>query len=168
MEAENFKQTFFSFHPKLYRIAFALVENKNDAEDILQDGYYKLWEKRKELTTIQNPEAFCVTMIKNLCLDFLRSPRVRRQDEQLENIKATNDSSPEEELVIRDHIEQIQQLIHHLPENQRMVLRLKGIDNCSSEEIEQITGLSAANVRTLLSRARKTIKEQFEKINNYG
>ena len=41
MDAENFKRKFLSFHPKLFRIAYALVENKADAEDILQDAYFK-------------------------------------------------------------------------------------------------------------------------------
>ena len=77
MDVENFKRLFLPLHPKLFRIAYALVENKADAEDILQDAYYKLWSRRNELTDIQNPEAFCVTLVKNLCLDFLRSPRMR-------------------------------------------------------------------------------------------
>ena len=79
MDVENFKRLFLPLHPKLFRIAYALVENKADAEDILQDAYYKLWSRRNELTDIQNPEAFCVTLVKNLCLDFLRSPRANRR-----------------------------------------------------------------------------------------
>ena len=66
MDVENFKRLFLPLHPKLFRIAYALVENKADAEDILQDAYYKLWSRRNELTDIQNPEAFCVTLVKNL------------------------------------------------------------------------------------------------------
>ena len=69
MDAENFKRKFLSFHPKLFRIAYALVENKADAEDILQDAYFKLWNKRDELPDIENPEAFCVTLVKNLSLE---------------------------------------------------------------------------------------------------
>ena len=71
MDVENFKRLFLPLHPKLFRIAYALVENKADAEDILQDAYYKLWSRRNELTDIQNPEAFCVTLVKNLCLAHL-------------------------------------------------------------------------------------------------
>ena len=46
MDVENFKKVFLPLHPKLFRIAYALVENKADAEDILQDAYYKLWSRR--------------------------------------------------------------------------------------------------------------------------
>ena len=59
MDVENFKKVFLPLHPKLFRIAYALVENKADAEDILQDAYYKLWSRRYELTDIQNTEDFC-------------------------------------------------------------------------------------------------------------
>ena len=79
MDVDVFKQRFLPFHPKLYRIAYALLDNKADAEDILQDAYCKLWNKRDELGDIQNPEAFSITLVKNLCLDFLRSPKASRR-----------------------------------------------------------------------------------------
>ena len=168
MDAENFKRKFLSFHPKLFLIAYALVENKADAEDILQDAYFKLWNKRDELPDIENPEAFCVTLVKNLSLDFLRSPRANRREEEIESVfTLATDSSPEKELETKDKEQQIRQLINRLPENQRQVLRLRGIDDCSMDEIEQITGLNAVNVRVLLSRARKVIREQFEKLYEY-
>ena len=168
MDVENFKRLFLHLHPKLFRIAYALVENKADAEDILQDAYYKLWSRRNELTDIQNPEAFCVTLVKNLCLDFLRSPRANRRDADVtEAVTLSTASSPDEELERQDKVQQIRHLIDRLPENQRQVLRLRGIEDCSMDEIEQITGLSAVNIRVLLSRARKIIREQLEKYYTY-
>mgnify|MGYP000568033099 CR=1 FL=1 len=117
---------------------------------------------------IENPEAFCVTLVKNLSLDFLRSPRANRREEEIESVfTLATDSSPEKELETKDKEQQIRQLINRLPENQRQVLRLRGIDDCSMDEIEQITGLNAVNVRVLLSRARKVIREQFEKLYEY-
>ncbi|WP_293734677.1 RNA polymerase sigma factor [uncultured Parabacteroides sp.] len=164
MDVESFKRLFLPLHPKLFRIAYALVENKSNAEDILQDAYYKLWSRREELTDVQNPEAFCVTLVKNLCIDFLRSPRVGRHNEEVTEVVAFSpDSSPDEKLEMKDKVQQVRHLVSRLPENQRQVLRLRGIEDCSMDEIEQITGLSAVNIRVLLSRARKIIREQFEK-----
>ena len=100
--------------------------------------------------------------------DFLRSPRANRREEEIESVfTLATDSSPEKELETKDKEQQIRQLINRLPENQRQVLRLRGIDDCSMDEIEQITGLNAVNVRVLLSRARKVIREQFEKLYEY-
>lgn len=164
MDVDSFKRLFLPLHPKLFRIAYALVENKANAEDILQDAYYKLWSRREELANVLNPEAFCVTLVKNLCLDYLRSPRANRHDEDVaEAVTLSTDSSPDKELEMQDKVEHIRRLISRLPENQRQIIRLRGIDDCSMDEIEQITGLNAVNIRVLLSRARKAIREQFEK-----
>ena len=56
----------------------------------------------------------------------------------------------------------MQELINRLPQNQRQILRLRSIDDCTMEEIEQITGLTAVNIRVLLTRARKTLREQIK------
>lgn len=170
MDADTFKQRFLPLHPKLYRIAYALLDDKEDAEDILQEAYCKLWNKRDELEAVQNPEAFSVTLIKHLCLDFLRSPKANRREseETPEAVLITTDSSPDKELEEKEDIRQVQALIEQLPENQKQVIRLRGIEDCSFEDIEQITGLSPSNIRTLLSRARKTIREKLKKASCHG
>ena len=142
--ADIFKRLYLPFHPKLYRIAFALVGNQEEAEDIVQEVYSRLWERRD-----------------------LRSPRVSRQAAELEETEEfQSDSSPEKETEEKDQIRQIQRWIDKLPLNQQQVLRLQGMEDYSVEEIEQITGYTAGNIRVLLSRARKTIREQFNKL--YG
>lgn len=168
VDANSFKERFLPFHPKLYRIALALVSNKDDAEDILQEAYCKLWSKRTELEDIQNPEAFSVTLVKNMCIDFLRSPHANRHEEQIEKVHMAHETpSPEREIEQADELENVKQLIEKLPENQKLVIKLMGLSDCSLREIEEITSFSATNVRTLLSRARKTIREQYLKIKVY-
>jgi RNA polymerase sigma-70 factor (ECF subfamily) len=167
MDAARFKEQFLPLHPRLYRVAYALTENSLDAEDILQDAYCKLWSRRGELAHVLNPEAFCVTLVKNLCLDFLRSARNEGSQTLADNLPLPGSTSPETELVGRDELRLVERLIERLPLNQRQVLRLHSIEGCSSEEIEQITGLSAVNIRVLLSRARKFIREHYFKTAHY-
>jgi len=165
MNAEEFKRLYYPFHPKLYRIAYALLNNADDAEDVLQDTYYKLWSKRTELINILQPEAFCVRLIKNLCLDFLRAPESRKSDEPVEFIQMTTETTPDKELESKEKIRQLETLIEQLPEKQRIVIQMRGCGDCSLEEIEAATGESAANVRVLLSRARKTLKDRLANSN---
>lgn len=165
IDAEGFKKRYLPFHAKLFRMARALVGNEADAEDILQETYCKLWNRRDEPADIRNTEAFCVTLVKNLCLDFLRSPRANRHEEDIEEAfsLSTNDA-PDNELEMKEKMKIVSRLIDRLPENQRQVLRLRSLEDCSMEEIEQITGLNAGNIRVLLSRARKTIRNQLQTI----
>ena len=107
MDVEVFKRRFLPFHPKLYRVAYALVGDRADAEDLLQEAYARLWDRRDELEDVRNPEAFAVTLLRNLCLDFLRSAEVSRRQgrESLEEVSLEAASSPERELEARAELQ---------------------------------------------------------------
>ena len=59
MDTAEFKQQFLPYHRKLYRVAFRLTGNPQDAEDMVQEAYLKLWNKRDELAGVLNTEAYC-------------------------------------------------------------------------------------------------------------
>ncbi|MCD7925406.1 MAG: RNA polymerase sigma factor [Bacteroides sp.] len=167
MDAANFKQQFLPCHPKLYRAAFRLMGNAQDAEDMVQEAYLKLWNKRDELTNVLNIEAYCVTLIKNLCYDALRRSQLDEDGRPPEELPLTTDTNIAREVEQRDEVNHVRKLISQLPEQQRKVIVLRDINDCSFEEIEQTTGLNAINIRVLLSRARKKIREQYNEIMNY-
>jgi len=159
MTAGEFKQAYFSLHPKLYRVAFTILKNVEDAEDIIQEVYCKLWDSREKLTEIKNPEAYCVTLVKHLCMDILRSPKSSLNDYNIEDYDFPDSSANiENEMESQETIQKIRSIIHGLPEKQQKVLNLRGFAGCSLEEIKTITGESTVNIRVLLSRARNTIR----------
>lgn len=167
MEVECFKKKFLPCHEKLYRVAFRLMGNRQDAEDMLQEVYLKLWNKRENLSGIDNAEAYAVGVLKNVCFDSLRSVRDYTDNEPLENIANRMDESLMQQVEWKDEASQVKTLINLLPEQQKTVMRLRDLNGCSFEEIEQATGLNAANIRVVLSRARKKIREQFNRITNH-
>ena len=167
MDAENFKREFLPYHRKLYCIAYRLLENAADAEDLVQEAYLKMWDKREGLTIISNPEAFSVTLVKNMCFDLLRSGKYVLNRQSLELNEVYN-MSQADNFEVRDEARQVRAIIAQLPEQQRRIVTLRDVKGCSFEEIEQVTGLNATNVRVLLSRARKKIREEFNKWCNYG
>ena len=75
MGNEEFKKRFLPFHPMIYRISHHILENGEDANDVVQEVYIKLWEQRENIMNICNDEAFVVTMTKNLSIDWLRKNR---------------------------------------------------------------------------------------------
>lgn len=167
MDAAKFKQQFLPCHPKLYRVAFRLMGNSQDAEDMVQEAYLKLWNKRDELANILNTEAYCVALIKNLCYDALRRTQPDEDGRAPEELSLPTDTNIAREVEQRDEVNQVRRLIGQLPEQQKRVILLRDVNDCSFEEIEQETGLNAINIRVLLSRARKKIREQYNAIMNY-
>jgi len=165
MTAEDFKKQFLPHAEKLYALAFRLLNNRDEASDAVQDVFLKLWNKRNELE-IQNNEAFCVTLVKNISLDILRK---RRKNESLNNAEQIeNEKNINKQIDTHYDWLQMQKLIKQLPKQQQQLIILRHVKEYTMAEIAKHTGLSEANVRTTLSRARKLLRENFEKINNYG
>lgn len=167
MDAADFKQQFLPCHQKLFRVAFQLMGNARDAEDMVQDAYLKLWDRRGQLAEVVNAEAYSVTLIKNLCYDALRHNRLEEDERAPEELCLPAECNVISETEQRDEVNQIHRLIGRLPHQQKLVMTLRDMNGYSFEEIEQATGLNAVNIRVLLSRARKKIREQFYAIVNY-
>ena len=168
------KQEFTSYvlpvKSRLYRLALTLLNRRSEAEDVVQDVYLKLWNMRQKLPEYNSVEALAVTMTKNLCIDWLRSYRSRNQNEHgLENVTLTsaNRHDPVQQLEHSESMQQLQKIISRLPEQQRMILHLCDIEQYSYDEIVNMTSMTRNNIRVTLSRARKSVRDEYFKKDDY-
>lgn len=160
MNSETFKKQFLPYHGKLYRIAYRFLQDTEDAEDIVQEAYIRLWSKRDSLELLENAEAFAIIIVRNMCLDFLRK---NKREFHPYDLEMPDRECFTKQMEIEDQIRQVESIMDSFPKQQRMVMLLKHWDGFSDEEIEQITGLSRANIKMIISRARKKIRERFIK-----
>ncbi len=166
MTSEEFKSEVLPIKNKLYRFALRLLGDTEEAQDIVQEIFLRLWTKRDKLGEYRNIEAFSMTMTRNLCLDKLKSPAIRK--EKLDDIREMPDNrTPYTSTETTDTMRLVKRAMDALPEQQRMVIQLRDVEECDFDEIADITGLSLNNVRVSLSRARKKIRDTLIKINNY-
>lgn len=150
---------------KLLRFATHFLRNEDDARDVVQDVFLKLWQKREELNKIDNIEAFTIKMTRNKCLDVLRSGKTVAFDadtsRQLKEVTVDVHSKIEH----NEAAGQIKQLISQLPELQQKVIQLRDIEQMEYEEIAEVTGLQINAIRVNLSRARKKVRDEYLKMN---
>ena len=154
MTAQEFKQRFMPFHRLLYRVAYHLTGNAQDAEDLLQDTYLKLWTKRDDLPPDAQTEAYLITLMRNLYRDQRRL-KSNIVHETYEPDKSYEPYEEEEEDL--DNRAELQKLIEQLPDKQRAVMKAHIVEDKTYEEIERDTGLSNGNIRVIISRAKQTI-----------
>ncbi|MEZ7913861.1 RNA polymerase sigma factor [Macellibacteroides fermentans] len=164
MELETFKSTVLPLRDKLLKYSVKLTDDGADAEDIVQEAFLKLWYIRDRLDGYQSVEALSVQVVKNLCLDKLRSKRMDRMPENSESILADT-VTPEQLLEQHDAVAIIGRLIQQLPTLQQCIIRMKDVEGYELSEIAQITGTQIESVRVNLSRARKKVREQFLMLN---
>ncbi len=166
MTSEEFKSEVLPIKNKLYRFSLRLLGDTEDAQDIVQEIFLRLWSKRDKLGEYRNIEAFAMTMTRNLCLDKLKSPAAKR-DSLDETNEMTDNRTPYTKTETSDTIRLVKMAMDTLPEQQRMVIHLRDVEECDFDEIAEVTGMSLNNVRVSLSRARKKIRDTLIKINNY-
>ena len=136
--------------------------DKDEAEDIAQDVMLRLWQMHDELERYQSIEAIVTLMAKHL----LRNRQRRRPSETLDNaIIVSQDTSPHDELVMKENEEWLTAKLHQLPTTQRTLLYMRQVERRSHEEIARLLGIETASVSTLLARARRTILEEIKRRN---
>ncbi|MBO5660730.1 MAG: RNA polymerase sigma factor [Bacteroidaceae bacterium] len=167
MNTDEFKQRFLPLHALMYRTAFRMMGNALDAEDMVQEAYLKLWERRDKLKQVSHVEAYCTSLLRNLCVDAFRKRHFDEEERPPEELPLTDDDNAATVVEREDEANQLINLIGQLTEGQRTVMTLHDLEGYSYEEIEDATGLTPVNIRVLLSRARKKVREKFEKIINY-
>ena len=163
MTAEQFKKRFIHIYPRLFAVAMANIGNSEDAKDVMQSLYLKLWERRDELAGVDNDFGYCRVMLLNIC-------RSRWLSKALEPEWAA-----EEEVIVVDDVmaqgieaddikEKVERFVARLPEKQRRIMTMR-MQGATTDEIIEATGLSVDNVRTILSRTRQLIREFYNRLN---
>jgi RNA polymerase sigma-70 factor (ECF subfamily) len=168
MLAKDFKTDVLPMSNKLLRFALQILQDDEEAKDVLQDTFLKLWQKRDDLGKVENLEAFAIRMIRNRCLDVIRARRTVSMEVVKKNKLADEVSSDSELLENADSVGLIKRIISGLPELQRTVIQLRDIEQFEYEEIAEATELNVNAIRVNLSRARKKVRDEILKIQNYG
>jgi RNA polymerase sigma-70 factor (ECF subfamily) len=158
--ALDFKRDILPLKNILFRTALRITLNREEAEDVVQDTLLKLWERRGELSAVQNLESFAITAARNLALDH--KARLCNQtiplDEEQHDRQDEHQPSIHDTLVREEKISHIHLLINKLPEKQRTVIQLRDIEGKTYKEIAEIMGTTEADVKINIYRGRNFLK----------
>jgi RNA polymerase sigma-70 factor (ECF subfamily) len=158
----DFRKIWLPLADRFYRVAYHLLESRDDAEDAVQELYQKIFSIQGKLVYVRDPAAYGITLLKNICIDKIRR-RESRRAEQLEEFMAMDASGPEKQMAEKDALARVMKEMGKLPERQAKVLKMRALDGLEYDEIARRTGLSQVNIRVLISMARKTLKKRIGK-----
>jgi len=164
MKRAEFNDLVRQLNRVLYGIAFRILRSQEEAEDSVQDVFIKLWHMGSKLDEYHNISALAVTMTKNLCIDQLRKKKHFVRDEIGRNeFSEVDNASPFEIMQSHESENILINIIDSLPEIYRSVIRLREIEGFTYEEIAQKTDQNINTLRVTLSRARKMIRDEYNK-----
>ena len=167
MNQSDFLKVVLPFKDKVFRLSKRLLTSTEEAEDATQELLFKLWKNRDKIASYKNTEAFAMTMTKNYCYDRLKSKQASNLTLIHSNYKEI-ETSLENKLEYIDSVNRVHLLIDNLPDQQKMIIQLRDIEQYDFKEICEMVNMKPTAVRVSLSRARKKIREQLTKQHNYG
>lgn len=167
MKPFEFEQLIAPFKDKVFRFAKRLLVSTEEAEDATQEVMVRLWHKKETLVNYNSVEALAMTMTKNFCLDQLKSKRASNLQLVHSNYR-DNQVGLDQQLEAKDSWNWVEKMINELPEQQRLIIQMRDIEEFEFTEIAAVLEMNETAVRVALSRARKTIREQLVAKHNYG
>jgi RNA polymerase sigma factor (sigma-70 family) len=167
MKPLEFENLIAPFKDKVFRFAKRLLVSTEEAEDATQEVMVRLWHKKETLTNYNSVEALAMTMTKNFCLDQLKSKRASNLQLVHSNYR-DNQVGIDQQLEAKDSWNWVEKMINELPEQQRLIIQMRDIEEFEFTEIAAVLEMNETAVRVALSRARKTIREQLVAKHNYG
>ena len=149
-----FAQLATEFQPMVFRLAFRLLCDENEARDITQETFVKVWLSLKRYNRKNRFSTWLYKITCNACYDRLRSLR----HSSLNNEFAFSDS------INRQLKELILRYTNELPPQQKLVFMLRDVEELEVIEVQTITGLSPEKIKSTLYLARKNIRNKMNQI----
>ena len=154
-------QLFEQFAPKMMAVCLRYAENREMAEDVLQDSFVKVFKNLKKFTNEGSLDGWIRRIMVNTSLDAILKNKKRKFDSQIESVSylAPQNDFIEESLMAED----LMLIINQMPEGYKLVFNLYAIEGYSHKEIAETLGISENTSKSQYSRARAYLREILEK-----
>ena len=149
------------FKDKVYRFVLNMVSDSMDAEDIMQDLLVKIWRRIEQYQEIENKEAWCMTVAKNLAIDKIRARKAPTTDVSEHYNLSDKSATPDQAYEQEEKMTNIMKLLDELPEKQKMIIHLRDVEGYTYQEIADMTENTLDFVKVSLHRARKALKDKL-------
>ncbi|SET04789.1 RNA polymerase sigma-70 factor, ECF subfamily [Draconibacterium orientale] len=165
---EYFRNIFNEYFQPLCHLSIHYLNDEEEAKEIVQDAFLKLWEKREELNPDSNLKNFLFTLVKNNCLNIIKRRQVvlkhhekikwMEMHYQYESLFRIDDNY----LNFEELKDKIEQAIEKLPKNCRLVFEMSRFEELKNREIAEQLGISQKTVEAHLTKALKILRKELK------
>lgn len=166
-DEQAFRSLYHLYISRLKKFAFALVKSKENAEEIVEDVFIKLWKQRKNLESINNIGVYLYTATKNTALNYLSRQAIANILEPFDHIDIKlcpeDNQSPDELMITAEMHLSVKNAIESLPPRCKMIFKLVREDGLKYKEVSEILGISINTIDAQMAIAVKRIWEAVSK-----
>ncbi|HEY8512832.1 MAG TPA: RNA polymerase sigma factor [Cyclobacteriaceae bacterium] len=169
MDLKAFQTNVLPLKSKLFRFALRMLGNSDEAKDVVQEVFTRVWTKGKAMEEVHNWEAWCMRVVHNLSIDRIRLNNRQHSVPLSEGLNIVNNApSPHDRTELVESMRQVSEIMATLPLKQQQVLHLRDVEGYSYKEICDVLDLDMNQVKVYLFRARNALREKLIRMNAYG
>jgi len=161
-EQQAYIRLYKKFEPKLYAFAFKLIRNKDDAEDVVQEVFLKVWEKKHHLNPDLNFDSYLFTIARNRVFNIAKHRAYEFAFQYYLVGETFSENSTENEINYQELSGFINEVYNNLPPVRKQVFTLSRIEGLSNSEIAQQLNTSNSNIENHINKVIRKIKKTFE------
>jgi RNA polymerase sigma-70 factor (family 1) len=158
-DKKAYETMFRRFYPKVHRFVAMLLKNKDDADDVCQLIFLKIWNKREKFTDVRDFDSYLFILTKYTVINYISSRHVMPIDIDSLPDRYSNESSPFDDVVAKDTQLLIDMMVENMPQQRQMIYRMSREQHLKNEEIALQLGIQKKTVENHLNLALKEIKK---------
>jgi len=156
-----FEKIFREYYQYLCRQAYFILKDSDEAEEIVQETFVKIWNKREDISINTSIKNYLIQTIKNQCLNQIKHEQVRRNYAQ--DFVQTNNSSHEDQRFLADELQaNIERAIDRLPTERKKIFLMSRKEGLKYQEIAQKLNISIKTVENQMGKALKHLREELK------
>ncbi|MBL7719924.1 MAG: RNA polymerase sigma-70 factor [Flavipsychrobacter sp.] len=156
-----FEQAFREHFKALHAYAFTIIKDGDDAEEIVQNVFVKLWERREQLGQIDSLKAYLYRATYNDSLNYLKHNKVKAAYETYAKATGSDRNDPVDTLSTRELQAKIDKALNELPEQCRTIFQMSRFEELKYREIADQLGLSVKTIENQMGKALKVLREKL-------
>lgn len=158
-DQKAYEQVFRRFYPKVHRFVSMLLKNEDDADDVCQMIFLKVWNKREKFTGIADFDSYLFILAKYTVINFISTKHIIPIDIDSIPDSCAHAASPHEDVVAKDTQLLIDMVVESMPQQRQQIYRMSREQHLKNEEIAQRLGIQKKTVENHLNLALKEIKK---------
>ena len=158
-----FEMLFRTYYQPLCKYAFTFVQDRDEAEEIVQSTFLNIWEKRQSLSIHTGIKPYLYAMVRNACLNVLKHEKIKQQHATMEMAVAERSVESVARTIMASELEtKIYRAMDQLPEQCRLIFKLSRFEELKYAEIAQQLHISIKTVENQMGKALRIMREQLK------
>ena len=162
IDVKEFEMLFKEYYSDLCNFALKFTKNPDASEEVVQEVFYKIWEKRSFISIKISIKSYLYISVRNKCLQQINHKKIIRvYEKHIEKQKINSPVNPHENLIYNETVEIFTEALNSLPEKCRTIFKLSRFEGLKYKEISEELKISIKTVEANISKALKTLRIYF-------